>query len=145
MDIEKLDQWPNQFAVEGGINKLTRAMSRQFGVGIHGRDERGAIDHLESLQKLQSVPMLGDKVALRSLLDLEPKEEMKETHVGHFKLPGEGSFGGRNVGIVAISEDKKSQQAINMEDVKVGVSKEWENPTTMLKECINPILSICNI
>ena len=58
--------------------------------------------------------MLGDKIALRSLSDLEPKEEMKKNHICHFKLPREGSFSGGNVVIVATGEDK----IVDLEDKK---------------------------
>lgn len=143
MGIEKLDEKPDEFVVEGGINKLTKAMSREFGVGIHRLCERGAIDHGKSLQKLPSVLVLGDKIALRSLPDLEPKKEMKKTHVGHFKFAREGSFGGGNVGTVATGEDKivdiedkKGQQAITMEDVKVGVNQKLEKPCNWKKVSI---------
>ena len=45
--IEKPNERPDQFVVERGINKLTKAMSKEFGIGIHKRCERGAIDHVK--------------------------------------------------------------------------------------------------
>ena len=118
---------------------MMRLCAKSFELRSMG-EVRGEQSIIWKVSKLQNVLVLRDEVSLRGLSDLKPKKEMQETHVGHLKLPGEGNFGGRNVGTVATCEDKivdvedkECHQAISMKDVDVGVGQQAKE-TLLLEE-----------
>ena len=49
---------------------------------------RRQVAHVELPQQVSSVLNLMDKSALRSLLDLQPEEELQLTHHTHLEFPG---------------------------------------------------------